>query len=70
MLKAKVRRQAVQDMLFRRSISQNNLAQRLGVSSGYFSQLMTGGRCPGPGLRQKMMRELKVDFDSLFEPVR
>lgn len=68
-MKARVNAQRVRDILLRRSISQNCLATRLKISSGYCSQILSGARTPSPRLRVRLMRELKEDFDALFEPV-
>ena len=68
-MRAKLRSEKVKDILLRRSISQNYLADRLKISSGYCSQLLSGARTPSPRLRLRLMRELKEDFDTLFEPL-
>ena len=68
-LKAKLKTGRVREILLRRSISQNYLAGRLKISSGYCSQLLSGTRTPSPRLRVKLMKELKEDFDALFEPM-
>ena len=49
-----------------RDISQNELARRVGISSGYLSQLMSGSAHPSPEVRQSLQRELGLDFDDLF----
>ena len=50
-----------------RGISQNELARLVGISSGYFSQLMSGAAHPSPAVRERLQRELGVDdFDELF----
>ena len=49
------------------NLSQNKLAQRVGISSGYLSQLMTGTRCPSAEVRVGLMEALGVtEFDELF----
>lgn len=68
-MKAKLKTGRVREILLRRSISQNCLALRLKISSGYCSQLLSGTRTPSPRLRQRLMKELKEDFDALFEPI-
>jgi len=68
-MRARVNTERVREILFRRSISQNCLAARLKISSGYCSQLLSGARTPSPRLRLRLMRELKGDFDTLFEPI-
>ena len=68
-MRARLKTERVREILFRRSISQNCLAIRLNISSGYCSQLLSGTRSPSPRLRMKLMRELKEDFDTLFEPI-
>lgn len=69
MIKTKIKVERVKEILLRRNITQNNLASRLGISSGYCSQLLSGRRCPSPSLRARLMHELKTDFDALFEPI-
>ena len=51
----------------RLNMSQNELARRVGVTSGYLSQLMSGTRCPSAEVRVRLMETLGVtDFDDLF----
>ena len=69
-MKAKINSVRVREILFKRSISQNALAHKLQISSGYCSQLLSGTRTPSPRLRRKLMRELKEDFDTLFEMIK
>ena len=60
----------IKQILARKSMSQNCFAMRLGVSSGYMSQLMSGIRNPSPELRREILKELKMDergFDEIFE---
>ncbi len=53
--------------LNRLNVSQNKLAYRVGISSGYLSQLMSGTRCPSAEVRVGLMEALGVtDFDELF----
>ena len=50
-----------------RDISQNELARLLGISSGYMSQLMSGGAHPSPEVRQRLLRVFGAsDFDDVF----
>ena len=50
-----------------RDISQNELARLVGISSGYLSQLMSGGAHPSLEVRQRLLRVLgATDFDDLF----
>ncbi len=51
---ADVDRQAVWDRLNAHDISQNEVARRAGVSSGYLSQIMTGSRSPSPGVLKRL----------------
>jgi transcriptional regulator with XRE-family HTH domain len=54
-------------VIARQNISQNELARRLGITSGYMSQLVCGTRCPSPRLRRKMLEYLdSLNFDDLF----
>jgi len=70
MLKVLVRQREVERFLTRRNLSQNAFAERLGISSGYMSQLMRGNRYPSAELRAKILRSLKnINFDDVFEIV-
>ena len=68
-MKAKLNGDRVREILFTQCISQNFLAHRLKISSGYCSQILSGARTPSPRLRQKLMRVLKEDFETLFEQI-
>jgi transcriptional regulator with XRE-family HTH domain len=51
----------------RRNMSQNMLAIRAGISSGYISQIMCGTRNPSPAVRQKLQEILQpLTFDDIF----
>ena len=53
--------------LNRLSMSQNELARRLGASSGYRSEMINRHKCPSPAMRQRVMRILgDVSFEDLF----
>lgn len=65
-----IRGDQIRKILARKNMSQNCFAMRLGVSSGYMSQLMSGVRNPSPVLREKILAELKMNengFDEIFE---
>ena len=67
MVKVRLNRDMVDILLVRRNITQNALARRLGLSSGYMAQLMNGVRYPGPRLRRRMLDLLfPLTFDDLF----
>ncbi|MFH2146005.1 MAG: helix-turn-helix transcriptional regulator [Candidatus Omnitrophota bacterium] len=66
----KIKHNKIQKILAKKNLSQNGFAMKLGVSSGYMSQLMSGVRNPSPILREKILAELKMDesgFDEIFE---
>lgn len=68
MRKVVVRAEVVRELLLRRNLSQNGLAQKVGLSQGYLSQLLRRERTPGPRTRERLMDALRVqDFDALFE---
>jgi len=63
----KLKAQAVRRILAKKNMSQNWLAQRIGTSSGYMSQMMTGVRNPSPQMREKILKVLKdYQFDDLL----
>ena len=51
---ANVDRVAVWERMNAHDISQNKVARRAGVSSGYLSQIMNGSRSPSPGVLQRL----------------
>lgn len=66
-VRVRLRTEAVWDFLDRLNLTQNNLAARTGVSSGYLSMLMNGRRRPSPRVRRRLMDALGVEeFDDLF----
>jgi len=70
MLKVAIRQNEVEQLLTRRNLSRNAFASRLGISSGYMSQLMRGSRYPSAKLRAKFLRSLRnANFDDIFEIV-
>ncbi|MBM4362596.1 MAG: helix-turn-helix transcriptional regulator [Deltaproteobacteria bacterium] len=54
----------------RMNVSQNHLASRCGVTSGFMSQLLSGQRNAGPTVRARLLEHLGLSFDDLFEEVR
>ncbi|MCK5602447.1 helix-turn-helix transcriptional regulator [Candidatus Pacearchaeota archaeon] len=63
-----LKNKALHSQLIKKNLSQNWAAQKLGISTGYMSQLMRGGRNPSPGLRKRVMELfIESDFDDLFE---
>jgi len=66
-MKVYLKSKNLKEILIRKNKSQNWLAYRLEVSSGYMSQLMDGSRIPSPKLRERMMNILiEYKFDDLF----
>ena len=58
---------AARELLRHLNVSQNELAERCGLTSGYMSQLFNWERSPSPSPRRKMQQVLGVDdFDALF----
>lgn len=58
---------AVWEYLTKQNLAQNELAKRLGISSGYMAQLISGSRSPSPKLRRKMLDVLSpLSFGELF----
>jgi len=66
-IRVRLNQSAVLRAIARRNISQNMLAIRSGISSGYISQIMCGTRNPSPAVRQKLQDILKpLTFDDIF----
>lgn len=66
-MKTLLKNKALNLYLTKKNKSQNWLAYRLELSSGYMSQLMDGSRHPSPKLRERIMNVLPdLSFDDLF----
>ena len=66
-IRVKLNQVAVLHAIARRNMSQNMLAIRTGISSGYISQIMCGSRNPSPVVRQKLQDVLQpLTFDDIF----
>ena len=67
MLKVFLKKDSVENLLATKHMSQNWLALKIGISSGYISQLIKGERCPSPKVRQRIHNLFKgKEFDDLF----
>ncbi len=69
-MKVAIRHNKIRKILARKNISEFCFAMRLGVSSCYMAQLMSGVRNPSPGLREKILAELKMNesgFNEIFK---
>ncbi|MDE2683911.1 MAG: helix-turn-helix transcriptional regulator [Chloroflexota bacterium] len=65
--RVRLKAEAVWELLNRLNLTQNELARRIGRSSGFMSQLINGDRFPSGETRQRLMDVLGVtDFDVLF----
>ena len=66
-IRVRMNQSAVLQAIARRNMSQNMLAIRAGISSGYISQIMCGTRNPSPRVRQKLQDVLSpLTFDDIF----
>jgi len=66
-VRVKMNQVAVLRAIARRNMSQNMLAIRAGISSGYISQIISGTRNPSPVVRQKLQDVLApLTFDDIF----
>jgi transcriptional regulator with XRE-family HTH domain len=54
-LRVKLKKEAVRLALTRENLTQNEMAKRLGISSGYMSQIMTGSRHPSAAVRRLIL---------------
>jgi transcriptional regulator with XRE-family HTH domain len=67
MLKTMLNREFVERVLTRRNISQNSLAKRLRISSGYMSLIMNGDRYVSAKMRRRICRYFRrYDFNDVF----
>jgi transcriptional regulator with XRE-family HTH domain len=66
-IRVRLNQSAVLHAIARRNMSQNMLAIRAGISSGYISQIMCGARYPSPRVREKLQNVLNpLTFDDIF----
>jgi len=66
-IRVRMNQAAVLRAIARRNMSQNMLAIRAGISSGYISQIMCGTRYPSPKVREKLQSVLMpLTFDDIF----
>ena len=67
MNRVRLNAKAFWDAIARENMSQNEFAAKLGISSGYMSQLVCGTRYPSPRLRRRILESLdNLIFDDLF----
>ena len=70
-MKAVIETEVIKEILLKKNMSQNWLAQRVGTTSGYMSQMIKGIRHPSPEMRQRILNILKgKEFDDLFLTVK
>jgi transcriptional regulator with XRE-family HTH domain len=67
MFTAQLKPDAIKQVLDAKQKSQNWLAFRLRITSGYMSQLMAGTRSPSARLRTRILERLGGEFDDWFE---
>jgi transcriptional regulator with XRE-family HTH domain len=66
-LRVRLNKKAILLAITRRNMSQNMLAAKAGITSGYISQIMCGDRSPSAETRQKLMEVLSpMTFDDIF----
>jgi len=66
MIEVKLNDKALEIAIAKNNYSQNKLAELMGVSSGYLSQIVRHTRNASPRIRQKMQDILGLSFDELF----
>ena len=65
--KVQLNRNAAWRLMDRLHMTQNELARRAGLTSGYVSMLLNGRRFPSPEKRRRLQEALGVsEFDDLF----
>ena len=65
--RVKLKPEPVWEKINRRNMSQNELARRAEISSGYLSQLISGSKSPSPDVRRRLQAALEMSqFDDLF----
>jgi len=65
--KVRINEMVIFDFLMKNNLSQKDLAEKLGVSQSYVSQMLCRTRRPSPRLRRAMLELLQpLTFDELF----
>ena len=65
--RVKLKPEPLWERINRRNMTQNELARRAEISSGYLSQLINGRKSPSAGVRQRLQAALEVErFEDLF----
>ena len=57
---------AVWEEMCRKNLSHGELAELLGISPGYLSQLLSGQRSPSANVRKLLLNVFDVKFDDIF----
>lgn len=66
-VKVQLKSWVIRERLIKKCKSQNWLAERLGISTGYVTQLLDGSRNPSPTVRQKFLDAFPdCEFEDLF----
>ena len=65
-MKAKLKSWKAKELLFKNGYGQNELASRVGISSGYMSQVFSGDRFPSEKLCGRLMKKFKCEFAARF----
>ena len=58
---------AIDRILAHRNLSREDFALQLGVTETHINRLLAGSRNPSPMLRRRMLRRLRLPFDTVFE---
>ena len=67
-MRVRLMRERLARAVFESQLSQNHLAMRMGLSSGHLADLVNGKTVyPSPMTREKLIKELDVPFEELFE---
>ncbi len=67
-MRVRLKRSRLEKAVFESQLSQNHLAMRMGLSSGHLADLVNGKTSyPSPMTREKILKELDISFEDLFE---
>jgi transcriptional regulator with XRE-family HTH domain len=71
MLKVALKAETVRVLLAKKNLTQNWLAQKLGISTAYMSQMLNGKRYISPKMRERFQGYFNhLGFDDLFEVLK
>lgn len=61
------KRSEIQQAIFRKGLTHQEFAEKIGISPNMLSLIINGKKKPGPRTAKSIVENLDTDFDNLFE---